>query len=212
MSSWTDRLVALLPAVFVERWGPPRPVRFAEEFGEVLIELARASIERGLGGHEALTVDPYQYPRELRAKRSTFTTLKKDGQLRGCIGTLDPRRPLISDVAWSAYSAAYHDTRFPPLEREEYDGLTVEISILEPLREIHCESQDKLLAGLRPGVDGLVIRDSQRQASFLPSVWKGLPEPERFLAELKLKAGFTADHWSPDMRAWAFEVEEVGEG
>ena len=210
MTDWRHRLAALLPAQLSERLGISEPGHLGERFGPVLLEVARASIERGLEGQGAMEVNEHDYARELRAKRAPFTTIKKEGKLRGCIGTLDPRRSLIADVAWSAYSAAYHDTRFPPLEREEYGGLEGSISILEPLREIHCENQDQLLSQLRPGVDGLVIRDRQRQASFLPSVWENLPDPARFLTELKLKAGFDADHWSPEFKARAFEVEEVG--
>lgn len=208
--SWSARLISALPAPLAERLGVAAQGPVGPEFGAVLVEVARASIKRGFEGRDALSVDEHKYARELRAKRATFTTLKKDGKLRGCIGTLVPRRPLVCDVAWSAYSAAYHDTRFPPLEAGEYAGLAVHISILEPLREIPCGTEDELLAGLRPGTDGLSIRDNNRQASFLPAVWEGLSEPARFLHELKLKAGFEADHWSSTMRAWAFEVEEVG--
>ena len=73
---------------------------------------------------------------------------------------------------------------------------------------MQAESEADLVAGLRPGVDGLIIRDGDKRATFLPSVWQGIPEPERFVRALAKKAGWPAGQWSDTVRAWRYTTEE----
>lgn len=110
-------------------------------------------------------------------------------------------------MATNACKAATADPRFPPLTAEELGRIAVHVAILSHARPIPAASEAELLRALHPDVDGLIIRDGQRQSLFLPSVWRSLPEPAAFLRQLKLKAGLAADHWSPDFRAWRFGTE-----
>jgi hypothetical protein len=177
-----------------------------------LLAVARRSIEHGLSDQSPLEVDPVDYPESLRPVRATFVTLEREGRLRGCIGTLEAREPLVRDVAEHAYAAAFEDPRFMPLRRDELAGLEIHLSILLPAEPLHFGSEDELLAQLRPGVDGLILKLGGRRATFLPSVWETLPDPYIFLAQLKQKAGLPLDFWSPELQAERYTTESFGEG
>ncbi len=165
----------------------------------------------------ATTGRPYQVPESLRRGRlaapgATFVSLHRGGELRGCIGSLEARRPLADDVASNARAAALEDYRFTPLDEEELGELEVEISVLTPAVPLPVRSEAELLARLRPGLDGLVLEESGRRATFLPVVWKQLPAPADFLAHLKRKAGLPAGYWSPTLRFARYLVEEFPAG
>lgn len=181
-----------------------------EEDRKTLLQVAADSIRHGLDTGHALKVKVSDYSSALQQPGACFITLTIQHQLRGCIGMLQPTRPLVEDVAQNAYSAAFEDSRFPPLNASEYDQLEYHISILNPAEPIECESEAELLQQLRPGVDGLIIEDGGRRATFLPSVWKSLPYAVDFLRHLKMKAGLPADHWSNSMSAQRYTVEEFG--
>lgn len=172
--------------------------------------VARASIEHGLRQGQPLPVDPEAHAPELRPVRAVFVTLRRDGDLRGCTGSLEPVHPLVRAVAESAWRTAFHDPRFEPVSERELADLEVHISILSPLEPFPVGSEAELFAKLRRGVDGLVLRDGPASATFLPSVWKSLPTPEHFVAELKRKARLPADHWSPQLSFQRYTVEEIG--
>ena len=173
-----------------------------------LLDIATRSIRHGIEHGRGCEVALDGQPPELRERRATFVTLEADGRLRGCIGSLAVSRPLAADVAHNAHAAAFADPRFPPVRADEVDGLGVKISVLSPHVPIHADSQGDLAARLRPGIDGLVISDGEKRATFLPSVWGGIPEPERFVRELAGKAGWPAGHWSEAVRAWRYATEE----
>ncbi len=176
-----------------------------------LLELARRSIKFGLEEGRPLPVSPDEWEPQLWHDAATFVTLHRAGRLRGCIGTVEPVRPLPRDVAYNAYAAAFQDPRFPPLDRSERFDLTADISILGPLRPIEVTSEADLLRQIRPGIDGLILQAGSRQGLFLPAVWESLPQPEHFVRQLKLKAGLPADAWSPAWRFYRFQVESFGE-
>jgi uncharacterized protein len=169
---------------------------FTREQGHRLLRTAEASIAHGLSHGCALPVDRAEVDPALRQVAASFVTLTIDGQLRGCIGRLEAEQPLIADVAENAYAAAFTDPRFPPLRASELPLLRVEISVLGPSEPLTCEDEDGLLAQLRPGVDGLILREGSRKSTFLPSVWEQLPDPQDFLHELKRKAGLPRAYWS----------------
>jgi AmmeMemoRadiSam system protein B/AmmeMemoRadiSam system protein A len=179
---------------------------------QMLIGLAQDVVRKSAmnGGMEP-EIRVGQLPRALLAQRATFVTLKIGGQLRGCVGSLMPHRPLALDVAANAWKSGFADRRFAPLSAEELEGLDFSISILSTPRRIPCSSEAELLAALKPDMDGLIIRDGAHQALFLPSVWEGLGDPRAFLMHLKRKAGMTADHWSPSFEAWRFTTESFGD-
>jgi AmmeMemoRadiSam system protein A len=177
----------------------------------ILLDLARASIQHGLHHHQPLPVDPRDYPESLQALRATFVTLEKQGQLRGCIGTLIAHQPLVQDIAAHAYAAAFDDPRFPELVAEEFAHLELHIAVLSPPEPLHFDSEDALLAQLRPGIDGLILQFRRGRATFLPAVWEQLPDPYVFLAQLKHKAGLPLDFWSPELRAERYTTEAFGD-
>lgn len=181
-----------------------------EDLRKFLLELARRSIRNGLQHGAPIAVDVATLAPELQKTAACFVTLEKQGQLRGCIGMLEPVRPLAQDVAHNAYAAAFSDPRFTPVTAKELDELAVHISILGDPSAMTVTSEADLIGQLRPGVDGLILQDGARRATFLPSVWEGLPDPRQFVAHLKQKAGWTKDYWSPTLRAYRYETEQFG--
>ena len=134
-------------------------------------------------------------------------TLESNRRLRGCIGSLKATHPLAADIAHYAHAAAF-DRRFPPIEKDDLEGLGIKISVLSPPVPMQAESEADLVSQLRPGIDGLIIKDGKKRATFLPSVWKGIPAPRRFVRELAKKTGWPAGHWSATVRAWRYTTEE----
>ena len=179
------------------------------QHGNALVRLAAQSIEQGLKTGKPSSPDLSDAPPELAAPGACFVTLKKNGQLRGCIGSPESHRPLITDVAVNAFSAAFRDPRFPKLEAAELPEVTLSISVLSPQAPMTIRNEADLLAQLRPGVDGLVIADGGKRALFLPSVWDQLPDKQVFLGHLKRKAGMAADYWSESFQARRFIAEEA---
>jgi hypothetical protein len=177
--------------------GQPMDKRFTKEQGMALVELARRTIQENLGVQvpanpklaEALT------DAALKVKAGTFVTLTMNGQLRGCIGSLEPREPLAEGVKHNALNAAFRDPRFSALTKKELEKVHVEVSILtDPKPLAYTDSKD-LLKKLRPGIDGVIIREGYAGATFLPQVWEQLPDKEEFLAHLCMKAGLVPDEW-----------------
>jgi AmmeMemoRadiSam system protein A len=171
--------------------------------------VAREAIEHGLREGRPPQLDASLYPPALREPRASFVTLRCGGELRGCTGTLEPREPLVVGVARNAWRSAFADPRFPPLAEGELEDVEISVSVLSPLEDLPARSRDELLAALRPGVDGLVLRDRAAASTFLPSVWESLPDPAAFLAALARKAGLAPDHWSPTLRFERYTADEA---
>jgi len=180
---------------------------YSAEQRRQLTELARRSIAHGVEHGRPLAVDPADYPEPLRESRACFVTLDENGALRGCIGSIEPRRPLVQDVAENAYAAAFEDPRFPGLAADELDSLEIHISVLTVPQPMQFESEQDLLRQIRPGIDGLIIRDGFHRGTFLPSVWASLPRSQDFLRHLKLKAGMTPDYWSGSISVERYTTE-----
>lgn len=205
-----DRVVGYGAWAFFEEGGFEAKTRaLLTQHGGTLLALALDSIRHGLSSGDAATVNLDDYPAALGAPGACFVTLKKNGQLRGCIGSAQAHRPLVADVTANAFAAAFGDHRFAALTEKELDGLDLSISVLSPSSPMAITSEEDLLEQLRPHVDGLIIEDQGSRALFLPSVWEQLPRPEQFLAHLKAKAGMAADHWSPTFKAWRFIAAEI---
>jgi AmmeMemoRadiSam system protein A len=164
--------------------------------GAELLRLARGSIEHGLEHGEPLPVRQGEFAGELAEPRATFTTLKIDDELRGCCGSLEAQNPLATDVTRSAFQAAFRDPRFCPVAEPELEVIRLEISVLSPLEPFPVTDEADLLDRLTANTDGLVIIAGGRRATFLPKVWKMLPDARQFLAALKAKCGLPADYWS----------------
>jgi AmmeMemoRadiSam system protein A len=179
----------------------------AQALRDQLTDIARQSIRHGLQNHAPLAVAAEDFPEALRAPRGTFVTLHKLGQLRGCIGSVTAQRPLVEDVAHNAFAAAFQDPRFPPLNDQEFPLLEIHISVLSEPVALEFASEQELLDQLRPGVDGLILRQGRHAGTFLPSVWEQLPEPATFLEHLKLKAGLPGHYWSDSLRVERYTTE-----
>lgn len=175
---------------------------------ERLRGLARASIRHGLEQRRPIDVLLHEWPDALVEKRSTFVTLKQNRQLRGCIGALEATRPLVRDLAMNAFAAAFRDPRFSPVTMAEFQGLEIHVSVLSPIEPLPVQSEAELLEKLRPDVDGLVLEEGERRGTFLPAVWRNLPDAGEFLTQLKLKAGLAPDYWSESIRTYRYTTEE----
>lgn len=176
-----------------------------------LLGLARESIAHGLTHGTPLSVSPETYSQVLKENGASFVTLHYDKQLRGCIGSLSAYRPLVSDVVQNAFNAAFRDPRFTPLRPDELESVHIHIEVLNPTQLLSFESEKELIAMLRPGIDGLVLREGNQAGTFLPSVWSSLPEPEIFLQQLKRKAGLPANYWSDSITVERYTTEAFEE-
>jgi len=178
--------------------------------GRILLTLARNAIAEALG--MSLDGDVPMQEDWLQQKGACFITLKEDGELRGCIGSLEARRPLLQDIHTNAINAALHDPRFPPLTLAELDEVHIEVSLLSPSRRLEFSSEADALSKLRPGRDGVIFECGSHKSTFLPQVWEQLPDPAMFMAHLKLKAGLPADFWHEDVLIYIYNVEKYAEG
>lgn len=176
--------------------------------GRLLLAIARQAIARELGLSGATSTG---HPAWLDEPGASFVTLTRQGELRGCIGSLEAHRPLGQDVAANARAAAFADPRFPPLDAAEYPAIQVEVSLLSPAIALSFLDEADLLAQLRPGLDGVILEYGWQRATFLPQVWEQLPEPTQFLAHLKRKAGLAADFFAPGLQVSRYAVEKFKE-
>jgi AmmeMemoRadiSam system protein A len=176
----------------------------------ILLRIAYQSIRSGLETRHPASVSVDGVPARLSARRASFVTLHADEKLRGCIGSLEPRTSLAEDVSYNAYAAAFRDTRFQPLRADEFETLSLEISVLSAPEIIEFNSESSLLGVVRPGIDGLILQEGDFRSTFLPSVWESLPDPAQFLNHLKLKAGLASDYWSASVRVWRYTTESFG--
>lgn len=178
------------------------PTELHPEAGTTLLPLARATIARELGrAQNADESAPW-----LQAPGACFVTLTQQGELRGCIGSLEAHRALLADVKANALAAAFRDPRFSPLAAHELERTEVEISLLSPMQALTFGSEAEALAQLRPGIDGLVFEFGARRSTFLPQVWEQLPEVQDFMAQLKRKASLPANFWHGEVRLQRYTV------
>ncbi len=180
-----------------------------KDHGSNLLLLSALSIDFGLVNNKPYPVNLDDHHKALTADGASFVTLKKDNQLRGCIGSPLAYRPLAIDVAENAFRAAFADPRFPKVSANEREDIDISVSVLSPQSPLSFNSEEDLLMQLRPGTDGLVIEDGSMRALFLPSVWSQLPRREDFLRRLKVKAGMPPNHWADRIRAWRFIAAET---
>ncbi|MBP6097653.1 MAG: AmmeMemoRadiSam system protein B [Methyloversatilis sp.] len=194
---------------------PPKPedgLKVDEEdpddaaLGRALVGTARHTIAEALGLPVPHARSLPDHP-ALGQPGATFVTLHDaEGGLRGCIGRLEACRALGDDVRANAHAAAFADPRFAPLRAHEWHGIQVEVSLLDAPEPLIVRNEAEALAALRPGVDGVIFEWREARATFLPQVWAQLPDPARFVAALKRKAGLAADFWAADVRLSRYRV------
>ncbi len=156
-----------------------------------LLSLARRTLEKYLKEKTILEVDGESLPSCIfQEKRGVFVTLTKSGQLRGCIGNIEPGKPLYQGIIENTLAAALFDPRFTPVKLQELPEIKIEISILSNLKPVpEFSSYQELLDYLRQKKPGVLIKKGAHQATFLPQVWEELREPQEFLSHLCVKAG-----------------------
>lgn len=170
--------------------------------GRILLPIARAAIASALNVPQQVDESaPW-----LAEPGACFVTLTQRGELRGCIGTLQPHRTLLADVKHNAVAAALRDPRFPPLSAAELGVTDVEISLLSPTQGMEIRHEADALAQLRAGIDGVIFEYRNFRSTFLPQVWEELTQPHQFMAQLKRKAGLPEDFWSTDIRLSRYTV------
>jgi AmmeMemoRadiSam system protein A len=172
-----------------------------------LLRIARQSIEAVFEGRR-LELDLGTLDAELRRPSGAFVTLnERTGDLRGCIGSIEPVAALAQAVSSSAVSAAFRDPRFPPLRKEELPAIHIEISVMSPIVPVADISE------IEVGRDGLIVSRGARAGLLLPQVateyeW----DRDTFLRQTCIKAGLPGDSWrSPDCRIEKFSAEVFGE-
>ena len=173
---------------------------------EFVLKLCKKSIEGGLNLGNSL---PDKYPDVFNESGASFVTLEKNGNLRGCIGSVIAHRSLFKDIVKNAHSAAFSDPRFSPLTIDELDDIEISVSILSKPQKIDFSTETELLDKLTPQKDGLIIRDENYQAVYLPDVWKVLPDKFEFLGSLKQKAGLPKNYFSESLEAFKFYTTKI---
>lgn len=175
-----------------------------DSLGRVLLSQARLAIGTALAQPAPPALDD---PR-LTERGATFVTLTLDGELRGCIGSLNAHRPLGEDVRDNAVAAALRDSRFSPLSAAEFKRVRVEVSLLTEPDFIDFKDEADALAQLEPGRDGVILFNGCQKATFLPQVWEQLPDRRTFMAALKQKARLPVDFWSPNIMIARYHVNK----
>lgn len=186
--------------------------QLSEQERSLLLKIARQAISEALHGRKPPSLNLQALPLALQQRGASFVTLTRLGQLRGCIGALEPYQPLAEDVSEHAVAAALEDFRFPPVVPEELAELSIEISRLTVASPIDYEGPVDLLEKLHPGIDGVIIKDGAHRATFLPQVWEKLPNKADFLGQLCMKMGGSADLWRrKKIQVLVYQVEEFHE-
>ena len=174
----------------------------------IMLSIARNAISEKLFNETLINRDELteKYP-ELAEKGAVFVTLNKEGQLRGCIGSIEAHRPLIDDIIHNAQAAAFQDYRFTPVEAGEIDDISIEISLLTPPEKVEYNTAEELENILTPYKDGIILVKGFNRAVFLPQVWEKLPDFEMFFKHLCLKAGLSENCIYQHPEIYRFEVE-----
>ena len=156
--------------------------------GALLVQIARSSLEQFVW--RGVMARPYlaQLPTAVQQPGTTFVTLRYAGRLRGCIGNVVEERPLAESVVHNAVAAASRDPRFPPVTTVELAAMTVEVTVLTPLRPLVYSQYDDLLSKIQSGRDGVMFKWGKRRGILLPQLWERIPTTANFLNAIAQKA------------------------
>jgi uncharacterized protein len=177
----------------------------------VLLDVAARAVHDSFLAGRVQLPDPHTFELRLQALGATFVTLELGEQLLGCIGTLEPSRPLAVDVAHNAIAAAFSDPRLPPLTVEEYAAMSIKVSVLSAPEPIDVASYEALAVATRPGVDGLLLEAGPARSTLLPSVWPKVRDVAEFLDVLWRKAGLRPGMWPQETRVSRYTTDEFGD-
>lgn len=173
--------------------------------GNIVLSIARAAIAQAIHVHYE-SIDSETDQLWLLQPGASFVTLMQHGQLRGCIGSLQPYLPLLEDIRKNAVSAALHDSRFLPMTQHEFNSIAIEVSVLSDLHRIDFTDEADAIEQMLPGIDGIVFEYGNCRSTFLPQVWDSIPDPQQFLENLKIKAQLPGDFWAVDIRLFRYTV------
>jgi AmmeMemoRadiSam system protein A len=166
---------------------------FTEDTKRYLLRLARRSLDASVRN---LPIEPpQQIPPEIAVHRGCFVTLTCGSALRGCIGYIEPVKPLYQAVIENAGNAALNDPRFSPVKPHELDNITIEISVLTKPGPLPYTDANDLLRKLTPHRDGVILSKGSHRSTYLPQVWEQLPDKKEFLEQLSVKGGMARDGW-----------------
>lgn len=186
--------------------------QLTKEEKKILLHIARMALESGVRRQPLPSLEDENITPVLHAEGASFVTLTMNGNLRGCIGALEPYQPLVDDVREHAVAAALEDYRFPPVQENELANIKIEVSRLTRPVQLDYSDADDLLEKIHPGVDGVILRDGFRRATFLPQVWEKIPGPVEFLENLCYKMGASPDTWRrKHLDVLVYQVEEFHE-
>jgi hypothetical protein len=208
-----DRVVGYASIAFVDGKEMTKTMKetLSAQERESLLKLARTAIEARLV-KGAKVERPTQVSSILNELRGCFVTLHKRGQLRGCIGTIEPACPLLECVEKNAKNAAFSDPRFPALSVDELKEIDIEISVLSVPKTIGFLDGEDLKCKLEPNEHGVILSRGMHRSTFLPQVWEQLPDKEKFLEHLCLKGGMSAQAWQdPETKVEVYKAEVFGE-
>jgi uncharacterized protein len=179
---------------------------------QTLLRMAREAMEYGVRGKKLPPPQENELSEHLRDQGASFVTLTIGGSLRGCIGALEAYQPLADDVREHAIAAALEDPRFPPVREDELSRIQIEVSRLTRPVPLEYKDAADLLSKLRPNVDGVILRDGVRRATFLPQVWEKIPDPAKFMDNLCYKLGVSDNTWRiKHLDVLIYQVEEFSE-
>jgi AmmeMemoRadiSam system protein B/AmmeMemoRadiSam system protein A len=183
--------------------------KYLEKYcSQFMIDMVKIVINSAFERNKNITIN---YPQIFDEYGACFVTLEKEDRLRGCIGSIIAHQPLVNDLVNNAKNAAFKDFRFKPVSQDEVKDLKVAISILTHPVKIEFKSEKDLLKKISAKKDGIIIKDGNHQAVYLPSVWEQLPEKSEFLNSLKVKAGLSEDYFSENFEAYKFAATYIKE-
>lgn len=188
-------------------------IKLNNQLKNIIYNTVISTIEYGIDYNTKPDITNYtnnnEYSSELRKKIACFVSIKIFNKLNGCMGSLIATKPLINDLVDNSYSAAFLDNRFPPIIKEHLKNINIEISFLNHPKEIFFDSEQDLISKITPKIDGLIIIEGKKKGTFLPSVWKDLPQKKVFLAHLKIKAGLNKDYWSNNIKIFKYQTQII---
>ena len=186
---------------------PDTKNNFIEKYyKKYIIDIVRESIIYAINNEE---FKPDHIPPVFLEYGASFVTIKMNGHLRGCVGSIYPTKPLILDLIDNAKNAGFQDSRFTPITIDELENIEISVSILSPLEQIKFKDERDLLSKIYPY--GIIISEREKRAVYLPVVWEQLPDREVFLNSLKEKAGLPPQYFSRSFEAYKFTTVDVFE-
>jgi AmmeMemoRadiSam system protein A len=165
---------------------------------QYLLTLARKTLTHYLSGKPIQELLKTKLSPALMEKRGCFVTLEKKGNLRGCIGYIQPEKSLCECVMENAVNAATQDPRFPEVNSDELSAITIEVSALTVPEPLQIKNRKTLLQVLVPGRDGVILSNGWKKSTFLPQVWEHFPDKEDFLNALCEKGGMPRGCWEDE--------------